>query len=145
MDFNFISTSLFRHNLERLVKNYPSCKKDICNELKPLSLDEIHAKNYRLKDSGNIRIIKIRIGNSQGNGKGKSSGFRVIVIANLRKRHVGLLTIFAKTGKDGLNNIENHELSEAIKEYSRDVREASFKIHNILSELEIIEQEKEKP
>ncbi|WP_123901197.1 hypothetical protein [Flavobacterium davisii] len=86
------------------------------DEFSGLSFEDIFAKKYVLKDSGIAKILKIRIANSEQN-KGKSSGFRILLIADSRTSEVIFLNIFAKTGTDGKDNIGREELKECLSIY----------------------------
>lgn len=120
-NFTWVSSSIFRNNLASLRKDYPSCELDICEEFKDMSLQDVFAKNYVLSDSGKARVIKVRIANSHSK-KGKSGGFRAIIIANLEREHVCLAALFVKTGSKGIDNIERSELKEVIKCYQSEYK-----------------------
>jgi len=70
-DPNFVSTSTFRESLKKLTKRsdsgYKSCHLDICNELKDVSFDDIFNRHFLVRESGDLRIIKLRIQNSDLN------------------------------------------------------------------------------
>ena len=110
------STSIFLKNFEKLVQHYPSLKKDLAEEFKNFDIDVIFAKKYVLKDSGMVKILKVRIANSEQN-KGKSAGFRIILIVDKRKNELVFLTIFAKTGTLGRENIDKEELKDCLVIY----------------------------
>ena len=89
---------------------------DITAEFLDLTFETIFAKKYVLKDSGIAKILKVRIANSEQN-KGKSSGFRILLIADSRATEVTFLNIFSKTGSDGKDNIDKDELKESLSIY----------------------------
>lgn len=64
-EIKFKSTSIFLENFEKLSQNYSSIKKDLSDEFKSLTIDEIFAKKYVLKDSGVVKILKVRVANSE--------------------------------------------------------------------------------
>lgn len=109
----FQSTSVFQTSLKKLLNNYKTIQSDLTLEFSNLTFEEIFARQYVLKDSGVAKILKVRIANSEQN-KGKSSGFRVILIADGRTSEVTFLNIFAKTGTDGKDNIDKEELKECL-------------------------------
>jgi len=124
-DFTWVSSSIFRENLESLRKEYPSCEQDICDEFKDLCFEEVFSKTYVLSYSGKVKIIKVRIANNNAN-KGKSGGFRLIILANSERNHVCFVALFAKTGPKGKDNIERAEIKLAIKFYQEE-----FKAHTL--------------
>lgn len=105
----FLATSEFINCLQYLIKKYPTIQTDICNELSSLSFEEIFAKKYVLKDSGNYKILKVRISNAQQN-KGKSAGFRLILFLNKLTTEVCFLYIFPKVGPEGKDNISPQDI-----------------------------------
>jgi mRNA-degrading endonuclease RelE of RelBE toxin-antitoxin system len=125
----YLSTSAYRESLKKLSNNYNTVKLDLAEEFSNLTFEDIFAKKYVLKDSGVAKILKVRIANSQQN-KGKSSGFRVLLIADSRTYEVTFLNIFVKTGTLGKDNIEKEELRECLSIYK------SEKKSNTLVELD---------
>src|SRR6218665_2204096 len=115
----FQSTSTFQESLKKLSTNYKTIKLDITQEFTDLSFEEIFSKKYVLKDSGVVKILKVRIANSE-QGKGKSSGFRMLLIADKRTSEVVFLNIFAKTGTDGKDNIDKEELKDCLVIYKKE-------------------------
>lgn len=105
----FLATSEFINCIQHLIKKYPTIQTDICKELSNLSFEEIFAKKYVLKDSGNYKILKVRISNTQQN-KGKSAGFRLILFLNKSNEEVCFLYIFSKIGPEGQDNISPQEI-----------------------------------
>jgi len=105
----FLATSEFINCIQHLIKKYPTIQTDICKELSNLSFEEIFAKKYVLKDSGNYKILKVRISNTQQN-KGKSAGFRLILFLNKSNEEVCFLYIFSKIGSEGKDNISPQEI-----------------------------------
>ncbi len=112
----FQSTSVCQESLRKLSNNYNTIKSDLTGEFSDLSFEDIFAKKYVLKDSGIAKILKVRIANSEQN-KGKSSGFRILLIADSRNSEVTFLNIFAKTGSNGKDNIDKEELKECLSIY----------------------------
>lgn len=113
MSHIFKSTSTFLDNFDKLSQKHPTIRKDIVNEFCHLTFDEIFSKKYILKDSGVAKILKVRVANSEQN-KGKSAGFRIIVLVDKNKKQVTFLNIFSKTGTDGKDNIDKEELKDCL-------------------------------
>ena len=112
----FQSTSVFQESIKKLSNNYITINSDLTVEFSDLTFEAIFAKKYVLKNSGIAKILKVRIANSEQN-KGKSSGFRILLIADSRTSEVTFLNIFAKTGPDGKDNIDKNELKECLSVY----------------------------
>lgn len=133
--FNSIST--FRDSLEKLCNKkrdgYTTCQKDICELLGPRTFDEIWEMNTRLKDNGDIRILKIRVQNS-GQSLSSSDGFRLIVMCNRKHKTITFLNVYPKKGKHGM-------LDQGREETKRQVikckEEAKIR-HDIQNHLKII-------
>lgn len=121
----FQSTSAFQDSYKKLLNNYSSVKFDLTSEFSNLSFEEIFAKKYVLKNSGIAKIIKVRIANSEQN-KGKSSGFRVLLLADSRNSEITFLNIFAKTGSDGKDNIDKEELRDCLTVYKQEKKANSL-------------------
>lgn len=115
----FRGTSTYKTNLAALLKKYPTIKRDICNEFNGLSFEEIFQKKYVLKDSGNHKILKIRIANSEQN-KGKSAGFRLIAILDKNKELIVFISIYPKVGSDGKDNLSKEELKACLNIYKKE-------------------------
>lgn len=113
MAHTFKSTSVFIGTIDKLSQKYPTIKKDLVQEFCFLTFNEIFSKKYILKDSGVVKILKVRVANSEQN-KGKSSGFRVILIVDKNKEEVIFLNIFSKTGIESKDNIDKEELKDCL-------------------------------
>ncbi len=112
----FQSTSLYQDSLVRLTSAYSTLLSDVSEEFANLTFEEIFAKKYVLRDSGIAKVLKVRIANSEQN-KGKSAGFRLILIADKRTSEVTFLNVFAKTGVDAKDNISKDELKACLSSY----------------------------
>lgn len=85
MPISFLSISTFKNEVKNLCKKekngYHFCKQDICNKFKYMSFDDIWEMATRMRESGDVRLIKVRIPNSILN-LSASDGFRVIMCCN---------------------------------------------------------------
>lgn len=116
----FKTTTTYEEDLKKLSRKLPTIKKDICKEFRNKSIEEIFAKKYCLHDSGNHKVIKIRIANSE-QSKGKSSGFRIIVIVDKVNATVTFIALFSKASGYKTDNLPKEELRRRIKSYKNDV------------------------
>lgn len=105
MSFNVRTTSVFERQAKRLVKKYPSLKKEIHELIR--GLKEEPEKGTPLGHN----CYKIRL-SVASKGKGKSGGTRVITHAIFKGDTVFLLSIYDKSE---LENITDKEIQELIK------------------------------
>jgi len=106
MKYRVIPTPEFIKNLKALSKKYKSIKKDILNLSNKLENNPTLGTNL-----GN-NTFKIRVKNSDLN-KGKSAGYRVITYCINKLKEISLITIYSKSDKE---NILDLELIELIKQ-----------------------------
>ena len=120
MSLNFCSTQTFRQSVERLCKrrsdNNHSCEKDISKHLKDWSFNDIFEMKMRLKDLGEIRVLKIRIPNSHQN-LSSSNGWRLIVCCHKKYECIALLNIYPKRGKGSQLDQSPEETKNQLREY----------------------------
>ena len=103
MNYKVIPTPEFIKNLKTLNKKYKNIKNDV------LELANKLEKNPKIGiDLGNS-TFKIRIKNSDNN-KGKSAGYRIIIYCIDDKKEVFLVTIYSKSEKENLLDLELKEL-----------------------------------
>jgi len=107
MIYKVIPTPEFVKNLKNLKKKYKSIKNDV------LSLANELEKNPTLGIELGDNTFKIRLKNSDNN-KGKSAGYRVITYCINEQNELFLITIYSKSDKE---NILDIELKELIKNY----------------------------
>lgn len=105
MRFNVDTISPFRKNLKKLVKKYPSLKKEIAELGNQLSINP--TKGTFL--GNNCYKIRLAIASK---GKGKSSGARIISHFYVDKETVFLLTIYDKSEKE---NISDSQITALLK------------------------------
>lgn len=141
MPVSFYSISTFRKSLDSLCRKeklgYTSCKKDVCSVFDNLSFDDIWEMHFCIKDSGDIRIIKIRIQNSFQN-LSSADGFRLIMCCNRKRQKVVLLNIYPKRGKLAMMDQPKEEYKRQLREYISEEKANILARHNILDELKRI-------
>jgi len=103
MNYKVIPTPEFIKNLKTLKKKYKNIKNDV------LELANELEKNPTIgADLGN-NTFKIRIKNSDNN-KGKSAGYRIITYCINDIKEVSLVTIYSKSEKENILELELKEL-----------------------------------
>jgi hypothetical protein len=142
---NFVSISTFRNSCSLITKRaengYGSCKKDICNELKDLTFDNIASRHYLVKQIGHLRVIKLRIQNSDQNIS-SAAGYRLIIICNSKYDHIAFLEIYPKKGKYSKSDLTKTEYKNILNTYGNELKNGTLVPHNINKELEEIKKEK---
>ncbi|MBU0765161.1 MAG: type II toxin-antitoxin system RelE/ParE family toxin [Bacteroidetes bacterium] len=108
MSFNVKTISVFERQAKRLMKKYPSLKKEIRSLIKELK--EEPAKGTSI----GYDCYKIRLAIAS-KGKGKSGGARVITHVIFKDNTVFLLSIYDKSE---LENLTDKEILELIKQIS---------------------------
>jgi len=108
MKYKVIPTPEFIKNLKSLHKKYKSIKKDI------LDLANELEDNPQLGTNLGNNTFKIRIKNSDLN-KGKSAGYRVITYCINELKEISLVTIYSKSDKENILDLELIELISQIK------------------------------
>ena len=105
MSFNVKTISVFDRQAKRLVKKFPSLKKEIQELIKELKQEPEKGTSI-----GND-CYKIRLGIAS-KGKGKSGGARVIAHVIFKNETVYLLSIFDKSD---IENLTDRDILELIK------------------------------
>ena len=108
MNYRVIPTPEFIKNLKNLNKKYKGIKKDIL-EL----ANQLEANPMIGTDLGN-NTFKIRMKNSDNN-KGKSAGYRIITYCINEQNEVYLVTIYSKSEKENILDLELKELIDKLK------------------------------
>ncbi|MFD2969542.1 type II toxin-antitoxin system RelE/ParE family toxin [Sphingobacterium bambusae] len=109
MSFNVYTLRSFDKQLKRLVKKYPSLKRDYID-----LIDSLENNPEQGTALGN-RCYKIRL-SIASKGKGKSGGARVIANLVIDDDAVYLLTIYDKSEKSNLTDAELTELLKQVPE-----------------------------
>ncbi len=105
MSFNVKTISVFERQAKRLVKKFPSLKKELQNLVKALKKQPLHGTAI------GHNCYKIRLAISS-KGKGKSGGARVVTHVVLKNDAVFLLSIYDKSD---IENLADKEILELIK------------------------------
>lgn len=99
MSYNILTIPIFDKQLKRLVKRYPSLKKEI-KEL----VDNLEEDPFQGAALGN-NCYKIRL-SIASKGRGKSSGGRLITHLQVKNKSVYLLTIYDKAEQTDISTSE---------------------------------------
>ncbi|WP_061231674.1 type II toxin-antitoxin system RelE/ParE family toxin [Leptospira noguchii] len=105
MNFNILRSLQFERELKRLVKKYPSLKKEYENLISSLEKNPTEG----IPIGQNCYKIRIPIASK---GKGKSGGARVITCVVIIEKIVFLVSIYDKSEKE---NISDKDLEKIIK------------------------------
>jgi len=105
MTFNVKTLSVFERQVKRLMKKFPSLKKEILELIKKLKEDPEKGTSI----GHNSYKIRLAIASK---GKGKSGGARVITHLVFKDDTVYLLTIYDKSE---IENLTDKEIRELIK------------------------------
>jgi mRNA-degrading endonuclease RelE of RelBE toxin-antitoxin system len=105
MNFNVKTISVFERQAKRLMKKFPSLKKEIQELIKELKEEPEKGTSI----GHNCYKIRLVIASK---GKGKSGGARVITHLVFKDDTVYLLTIYDKSD---IENLTDKEISELIK------------------------------
>jgi len=108
MNYKVIPTPEFIKNLKILNKKYNSIKKDVL-EL----ANQLETSPHMGTELGN-NTFKIRIKNTDNN-KGKSAGYRVITYCINENNEIFLVTIYSKSEKENILDLELKELINKLK------------------------------
>lgn len=90
MNYNVIPTATFKSQAKRLIKKFPSLKKELSELSDTLSLTP------NIGTSLGSDTFKIRLA-VKSKGKGKSGGMRIITFKIDRNKEIYLLTIYDKS------------------------------------------------
>lgn len=107
-DFDVIPILPFQRQAKRLIKKFPSLKKEVLDLIESLKTEPL--QGTPLGDG----CFKIRLSIASKN-KGKSGGARVISCVYVADKEVYLLSIYDKSERSTLNDKELLELVEWIQ------------------------------
>jgi mRNA-degrading endonuclease RelE of RelBE toxin-antitoxin system len=99
MSYNVSTIAPFDKQLKKLSKKYPSLKIEFASLIEILEKDPIQGVSL----GNNCYKIRLSIASK---GKGKSGGARVITNIVVDKKNVYLLSIYDKSKKDNITDIE---------------------------------------
>ncbi|MEA2017209.1 MAG: type II toxin-antitoxin system RelE/ParE family toxin [Campylobacterota bacterium] len=109
MNYKVIPTPEFIKNLKSLSKKYKNIKKDV------LELANQLETNPTIGTELGNNTFKIRVKNSDNN-KGKSAGYRVVTYCINELKEINLVTIYTKSEKENILDLELIELIKQIKQ-----------------------------
>lgn len=108
MNYKVIPTPEFIKNLKTLKKKYKNIKNDV------LELANELEKNPTIGTELGNNTFKVRIKNSDNN-KGKSAGYRIITYCINEYNEVFLVTIYSKSEKENILDLELKELINKVE------------------------------
>jgi mRNA-degrading endonuclease RelE of RelBE toxin-antitoxin system len=108
MSYSIELTDNFKKEAKKLIKKYPSLKKELEELGKEL------AENPTIGDHLGNNVYKIRIA-IKSKGKGKRGGARVMTQIKVLYEKVYLFSIYSKGEKDDISDIEIQELIQDIE------------------------------
>jgi len=108
MNYNIIATPNFKKEFKHLAKKYSSLKGDLEELISDL---EINPKEG-ISLGNNCYKIRLKI---TSKGKGKSGGARVITFVKVVDESVFLISIFDKSEKENITEMELAEMLRDIK------------------------------
>jgi len=140
-----VSTSTFRESLKKLTKRddsgYKNCCLDLCNELKDQSFDTLFNRHFLIRESGDLRVIKLRIQNSE-QSLSSAAGYRLIIVCNRKHDHVALLEVYPKKGKYSRIDLSKNEYKDILNTYGQEVKTDSLVLHDINENLKVTSTKK---
>ena len=108
MNYKVKPTPEFIKNLKALKKKYKNIKNDV------LELANELEKNPTMGTELGNNTFKIRIKNSDNN-RGKSAGYRIVTYCINEQNEVFLVTIYSKSEKENILDLELKELINRLK------------------------------
>jgi mRNA-degrading endonuclease RelE of RelBE toxin-antitoxin system len=97
MSYNVIPTATFKSHAKRLIKKYPSLKKEL------VELNTLLCLQPDLGTPLGNNTYKVRLA-VKSKGKGKSGGMRIITFKIDRNKEVYMLTIYDKADMDTIDD-----------------------------------------
>ncbi len=107
MNYNIKSISVFERQAKRLIKKFPSLKKEL------FELGQSLKREPHMGTSLGNECYKIRVAISS-KGKGKSGGARIITHIQISESNVFLLTIYDKSERSDITDKELESLLKLI-------------------------------
>ena len=113
------STKSYRHSISILTgkkksRYYGGIQKTIEDFLNDNFFDNIWEMNYHLRNIDQLKLSKIRLANKTMS-KGKSGGFRLILVLNKANEDIYLLMVYPKIGPEKKGNINDQEEEKLLK------------------------------
>ncbi|UNE67085.1 type II toxin-antitoxin system RelE/ParE family toxin [Leptospira interrogans] len=114
MNFKVFTLPKFDRQAKRLIKKFPSLKKEIAGLIESLKTNPTQGTKIALD------CYKIRL-SIASKGKGKSGGARVITHFLVKDTAVFLMLIYDKAEQENVSNVEIEELLKEIEIQSEDL------------------------
>lgn len=108
MSYNIIATPNFKKEFKHLAKKYNSLKKEL--EVLISELENNPKEGVSL--GNNCYKIRLKVASK---GKGKSGGARVITFVKVTNESVFLISIFDKSEKENITDLELKEMLKGVK------------------------------
>ena len=122
----FFFQKSFISEVKKLLKknSYKDCERAIINDIFKLESDDLFTQcvAYRLNPNAKNPIAKLRAGDEQG----KSSSFRVYLIAVAIKNNYYFGYIYPKQGVYGKNSLKSKEETKIIKNLLDDIKKGDI-------------------
>ena len=135
MSYKIFTIATFDKQIKRLSKKYPSLKKEFSELIETLETNPEQGTAL----GNNCYKIRIAIASK---GKGKSGGARVITNIIISDNTVYLLSIYDKSEKQNLTDLELKELFSSEKLFFTDMRSASsnksFVVYDALTSITLV-------
>jgi mRNA-degrading endonuclease RelE of RelBE toxin-antitoxin system len=116
----YYCSSTYEQSLKNLLKkkkHYSSIAEEVDQLFKTYSFQEIWEMNYFLRQLGDhLRLLKIRLPNKTMQ-KGKSGGFRLILLLDNRNETCYCLLVYPKVGPQKKGNINDEEELKLLKSF----------------------------
>ena len=109
MSFEIIPILPFQRQAKRLIKKFPSLKKEVLELIESLKENPLHGTSL------GFDCYKIRLSIASKN-KGKSGGARIITCVYVAGSELYLLSIYDKSERSSLNDKELRELIKIVQE-----------------------------
>lgn len=119
----FFFQKSFISEVKKLLKknSYKDCERAIIEDIFKVESDDLmaHCVAYRLNPNANNPIAKLRAGGEQG----KSSSYRIYLIAVIVKNKYYFGHVYPKQGVYGKNSLKSKEENVIIKKLLKDISE----------------------
>jgi mRNA-degrading endonuclease RelE of RelBE toxin-antitoxin system len=104
-------STLFKRNIKKLVKKYPTIKQDLSNLVEQIK--EGNFQGDRLQGFSDSLLYKVRVQSTDQN-RGKQGGFRVIYYILTQENIVYFMNIYTKAQRSDLSFKGKQDIKELI-------------------------------
>ena len=134
----FISISSFRLALDALLKVkrgvYAGVPAEICKAFQNVTIEDIRANRDMILMDNDFIVVKLRLPDKKQR-LSKADGYRLVYMVMKNIPVVALLTIYPKRGPMQRLDLEDGELSELVKAFTRESSNRQIVIHDINNNL----------